>query len=340
MTADRDVTGIVRAWLEDGLTKLPKHVRERVLEDIRATPQHRSWWPMPSLQSITSLARIAAAVAIVVMIALVGLNLVPSSHQVAGPPPSRSPAPSTTGLSATPVLTPSPSLSPSPNPTSTTPVSLLAPAGSAVGNRSGLLPAGTYDDLGVDGNFNVRFTVPAGWTWNGNSLSKGGIGQPGGAAIFFFGQPEQVEVDPCHWAAVQASPSVSTVANPTVESFITALAAQPMRNATTPVNRPMSSLGLAGRWAGLAVSVTVPSDLSLASCDQGQFRSWTAGSDIRSNQGPGQRDLVWAVDLTGNGVTNAGQTLIVDAATYPGTPAAVAAQINAILASMKAGHWG
>jgi hypothetical protein len=53
------------------------------------------------------------------------------------------------------------------------------------------------------------------------------------------------------------------------------------------------------------------------------------------------RDLVWGVDVTGGGVhTYSSESLIVDAATFPGTPASIVSEIEAILDSFVAGRWG
>ena len=82
--------------------------------------------------------------------------------------------------------------------------------------------------------------------------------------------------------------------------------------------------------------------LNLAACDGGQFRSWGPDSSARIHQGPGQRDLVWAVDaggpMTSSGVFLGG--LIVDAASFPGTPTDVTSEIDAILGSFEIGSWG
>jgi len=200
-----------------------------------------------------------------------------------------------------------------------------------------LLDPGTYDYLDVDGvGFNVRFTVPAGWTWNGRYLSKGGVGLPDGAAIFFDGHLVQVYTDPCQWARAEPFPPTGS----SVHDLMAAIAAQPMRNATTPTDRNANALGLAGGWAGMAVELTVPDGIVFADCYRGQFRSWGPDEDARSHQGPGQRDLVWAVDLTGNGVEAGGQRLIIDDASFPGTPAHVMSEIEAILGSIAVGHWG
>jgi hypothetical protein len=230
------------------------------------------------------------------------------------------------------VVTPSPTWTPAP--TAPPRDLLIGPSGAAV---QGPLDPVTYDYIDIDRQgFNVRFTVPAGWTWNGRYLSKGGVGLPDGAAIFFFGGRVQVYADPCHWAGAQSNPPTSLA----VDDLVAAVAAQPLRSATTPTDRPADSLGLRNRWAGMAVELTVPDDLNLANCDRGQFRSWGPENNARSHQGPGQRDLVWAVDLSGNGVEYGGQRLIIDAASFPGTPADVMSEVEAILGSIAFGHWG
>jgi hypothetical protein len=135
------------------------------------------------------------------------------------------------------------------------------------------------------------------------------------------------------------------------------LATQPSRSATTPIDRPAGGLSLAVRpgstnppadpnasgprpWAGRSVELTVPNDINFAACDRGQFRSWGPDSVARAHQGPGQRDLVWAVDLTGNGVVSGHGYVIIDAASFPGTPADVSSEIDAILGSIVFGHGG
>jgi hypothetical protein len=203
--------------------------------------------------------------------------------------------------------------------------------------HSGQLDPGTYDYLDMGGyGFNARFTVPAGWTWNGRYLGKGSVGLPDGAAIFFSGGPVNVYADPCHWAAVRSDPPTG----PAVIDLMTALAAQPMRGAGTPIDRRANSLSVANGWPGMAIELTVPDDINFGDCDGGQFRSWGPGNNTRSNQGPGQRDLVWAVDGTDEGVKHGVIGAVIDAASYPGTPADVMSEIEAILGSVAVGEWG
>jgi Tol biopolymer transport system component len=223
--------------------------------------------------------------------------------------------------SRTPTATPPPSPSAQPSPDS---------FGTEV--HDGLLDPGTYAYLDVDHQgFNVSFTVPAGWVWNGRYLSKAGVVEPQGAAIFFFGGPVQVYADPCHWAGTQSNPPAGS----SVQDLVAALAAQPMRNATTPVDRNMSSK------RGMAVQLKVPDSIDFATCDQGQFRSWGPENKARSHEGPGQGDLVWVVDVTGNGVDRSGdEILIVDAATFGRSDPNVGLETNVILAGIYVGHWG
>ena len=127
---------------------------------------------------------------------------------------------------------------------------------------------------------------------------------------------------------------------PSVRDLMAALAAKPGRSASTVIDRPANSIFAANARASMAVELQVPDHIDFAACDQGQFRSWGPEDDVRSHQGPGQRDLVWVVDVLGNGVDAGGERLIIDAASFPGTPAEVRAEIEAILGSIVVGHWG
>ena len=196
----------------------------------------------------------------------------------------------------------------------------------------GPMSPGTYEYLNVDQTSftNVRFTVPEGWTWDGRSLSKGGGAAPQGAAIFFYDAVVQVYANPCHWAAEAPHPPTGS----TAKDLMTALAAQPLRQATTPTKRPANAPGLANGWQGMSIQLIVPDHINFTDCDKGQYRSWGPDNEARSHQGPGQRDLVWAVDL------GPYDRLIIDAAWFPGTPAKLKSEIETILRSIAAGHWG
>jgi hypothetical protein len=289
--------------------------------------------------------------ATIVVAALVGIQVVGGQrHGAAGatqtpaPPPSGSPVaaetPSpTSSLSA---LGPSATLSPLPSvgsPSSSPelnydPTGLGGPTGASI--QGGPLDAGTYTFSNF-GGFSLHFTVPAGWTWAGQSLVKGGGYAPDGAAIYFLTGPVQVYPDPCHWMGAQTSPLTGT----SVDDLVAALVAQPGRGATVPVARNMN-----GR-SGIAVELAVPVYVDIATCDGGQYRIWGPGNTVRSiqeTQGP--HDLVWAVDVSGNGVAFEGasgipsQRLIIDAASFPGAPASTMAEIDAVLRSIGTCHCG
>ena len=65
MSTDRDVTRIVRSWLEEGVTALPDRVLDTVLDQLPATPQRRAWWPARRLREMNNFAKFAIAAAAV-----------------------------------------------------------------------------------------------------------------------------------------------------------------------------------------------------------------------------------------------------------------------------------
>jgi hypothetical protein len=277
-------------------------------------------WPGPKVPAVGKVVGIGVAAAVVVASA-VGFNA------FAGP-----------GVGGLGGGSSSPTASPSPRATPLLP-STFGTFEAATAIRTGPLEPGRYEYLDVDGQaFNLQFTVPAGWTWNGRYLSKGGVGLPGGAAIYFFGGPLEVHADPCHWTADQ-----STRLSGTAADIVAALKAQPSRNAGAPIDRPL------GLRPGAAIGLSVPDDVVLTTCDAGQYRSWGPEANARSHQGPGQRDIVWAIDIPGVGVTDAHGSLIatpapgglvIDASSFPDTPADVMSEIQSILGSIYIGHWG
>jgi hypothetical protein len=85
MSTDRDVTRIVRSWLEEGRTALPDHVLDTVLDQLPATPQRRASWLARRLPDMNTPARIAAAVAAVIAIVVIGALVIPRGGGVAQP---------------------------------------------------------------------------------------------------------------------------------------------------------------------------------------------------------------------------------------------------------------
>jgi hypothetical protein len=95
VSADREVTRIVRSWLEEGVNALPDRVLDNVLDQIPATRQRRPWWPAWRLPYVNTQIRVAIAAAAVVIVAVIGINVLPRTGITgpAGPGPSPTPAP-------------------------------------------------------------------------------------------------------------------------------------------------------------------------------------------------------------------------------------------------------
>jgi hypothetical protein len=93
VSTDREVTRIVRSWLEEGVNALPDRVLDAVLDQVPATPQRRHSWPAWRLPHMNTQIRIAIAAAAVVVLALVVVNVLPKSSGVGGPAATPSPTP-------------------------------------------------------------------------------------------------------------------------------------------------------------------------------------------------------------------------------------------------------
>ena len=102
MSTERDVTRIVRSWLEEGATALPDRVLDKVLDRLPATHQRRPLWSVRKVGEMNTPLRIALAAAAVLVVALIGLNVMPRQGVIGGPSPT---------VPASPSATPSPSAS-------------------------------------------------------------------------------------------------------------------------------------------------------------------------------------------------------------------------------------
>jgi hypothetical protein len=100
MSTDRDVTRIVRSWLDEGVTQLPDRVLDAVLDQVPTTPQRRALWPPWRFPSVNNTMKIALAVAAVVVLAIIGIGvLLPKDNGVG--PSVTTPTPSPQVLPAT-----------------------------------------------------------------------------------------------------------------------------------------------------------------------------------------------------------------------------------------------
>ena len=103
MSTDRDVTRIVRSWLDEGVTALPDRVLDAVLDQLPATPQRRAGWLARRFPTLSTYARYGLVAAAIVLAAVIGIGIYGNS--VGGPGPSQTPSP-----------TPSPSATSVPDP--------------------------------------------------------------------------------------------------------------------------------------------------------------------------------------------------------------------------------
>jgi len=264
MSADRDVTSIVRSWLEDGATTLPDRVLDRVLDELPATPQRRAWWPARRLREMNSFARLAVAAAAVVVVAIVGISFFPRAEGVGVPGPSASPSP-----------TPSP-----------------------VDVSDGSLEAGTtyfiYEQSRVLGPRWVVLTVPAsGWQSIDHIVTKP---LPGGSdsivAKLSTWSVGNLKADPCRWKDGALDPPVG----PTVGDLAAALVEQ-----VGPTVARSTDVTLGG-YRGKKVEYSAPSDFDHSSCDEGVFSRWqpAGGTDWGGwVEAAGQRNAVYIIDVDG-----------------------------------------
>jgi hypothetical protein len=247
---------------------------------VPTTPHSRAWWPARRIAEMNTFAKFALTAAAVVVVAVIGINLLPASRGVGGPPALTSPSPSPTATSQ-----------PSPTPMSSWEVHPM----------NGDYSIGRHP-VTVDG-VPFSFDVPAsGWEprlgvsapAGGISLNKSFAGSQGAEAIIYWsGFPDGVYADPCgNLLGLPVGASAADVA--------AAVASAP---GTELVTGP-SDVTLGGR-AAKHVVVIVREDLG---CDPGFFYSWEAehGGAVWLTTDVGHTIRVWIVDVDGTRLFIAG----------------------------------
>ncbi len=134
-----------------------------------------------------------------------------------------------------------------------------------------------------------------------------------------FWDVDKVYAHPCDWSS---EPLVDP--GRTVEGLVAALVDQPMRNATTPVEVTVDG------YQGFMLEWSVPTDIDFSTCDEGFFESWTAlgWSSDRYQQGPGQVDRLWILDIDGS-------RLVIDAMYMPGATEQDREELFAVVDSIQ-----
>jgi hypothetical protein len=311
VSTDRDVTRIVRSWLEDGAIALPDRVLDSVLDQLPATSQRRSWWPAWRFRQMNSALKLAIAAVAVVVVALVGINLLPRSDGVGGSGTSASPAPS-------PIASPSASLSRSPSPSP-----VLFPNGPlAAGSHtiqpfvgSGWLCMGQTGctESAEDDSIRITVTVPDGWSGFEISVAPSveRFSPPGGANLLFMRGGWL-------WSELCGDSGPDIPTGTTVDEFVTALVEHPDLDVTSPVDVTLG--GFAGQYLELRAPANTTTDPGGCA-----YFVWEPGIYA---QGPNALWRIWVLDVDG-------VRLVVRADSFPGTTPQVQTQLQAIVDSIQ-----
>ncbi len=212
MSTDRDVTRIVRSWMDEGVTQLPDRVLDLVLDQVPATPQRRAGWLARRFPIMNSnIVRFGVAAAAVVLAVVLGIRFI-------GP---------NVGSETEPTATPSQSTAPS-----------AATDFGAHPDLTALTP-GSYVFTHVE-PLRVSFTVPSGW-------EKGAIdwvvwSEEDTKARLAVMSVDNLYVDPCRPDSGLRDP----VVGPTVDDLATALGS--VQGVTFSPPADVTVAGFAGKY--------------------------------------------------------------------------------------------
>jgi hypothetical protein len=312
MSTDRDVTRIVRSWLEDGATALPDRVLDNVLDQLPATPQRRAWWPARRFGEMNNFAKFAVAAAAVALVAFVGFRLLPGQGNTGGPQPSDSPSPSQSQTAS-----PSAGRVPAEFPEGELQAGsyTVAPFSSGEG-MCHVPPQSGCSETDADNTIRVTITVPDGWSGIDRAVWLEENQPPSGAALG-FGRGAWLLSDPCKYIATDVP------VGPTVADFVDAVAEHPILDTTPPVD-----VTLAG-YTGKYFDLQVPADISNCQTEPGGdtpiYRPWEPGIYA---QGPGHRWHLWVLDVDGIRV-------VVQSMDYAGTSEQRRTELQAMVDSIQ-----
>jgi hypothetical protein len=260
MSADRDVTRIVRSWLEEGVTALPDRVLDTVLDQLPATPQRRAPWPVRRLLDMNIPTRLAVVAAAVFAFAVIGAIAFRNGGGVGGPGPTAQPTP-------TPISLPL-------NPQELT----VVETGTYLAGDPFLIP--------------ITMTVPAGWAGKVGGpyaayLGNGSDPANGGAGIE-LSLSQTIYADPCHDRGFLAP-----LPGPTVDDFAAALASVPGFDATTPTEVTVDG------HIGKQLTLTAPASFDACTLSSDGYRLWQLPLGGILSFSPGQRTTLRIVDVNG-----------------------------------------
>jgi len=325
MSSDREVTRIVRSWLEEGVNVLPDRVLDDVLDRLPTTPQRRHLWQAWRNPLVINTTKFVMAGAAVLVLAAVGIGIY--FGQSGGGPGAAGPTPSSTPIGTPATSQPAVSQPPSP-------AASLPPAGEHVPGTYALRP----EPFSVESPL-VRVRVPAGY----EAIGTYAVIKSGDEPTDFVGlgvwEVDAVYEDPCRWSATDID---DQSVGPTVNDFVAALLAQPGRTWWIPGTNPpvdaanhlngpgdtritsVSVDGILGKRLLLGVHPDIPFDgVTFPDCDEGDFRSWPG----RFHQAPSQFDDVRVLDVGGT-------RLIIATTYFPTTSEEDRAELEAMFQSI------
>lgn len=203
MRAERDVTPTVRTWLRDGVTSLPDHVLDRVLDQVPAIRQERSGLAALRNQSMRTPLKVALAAAAIIVVTVAGLSLMPRNGTGVGGPVSPEPKASSSA---------------SPTPART----IMRPSGTDTPQFTVVLPP----------EWAIFTDIPG---QPGFSAIRGTTQPTRGMSVYFY-VPTTTYADPCN--EVPVSPPVG----PTVDDFVQSLREIPNISTTEPTSATLGGL--------------------------------------------------------------------------------------------------
>jgi hypothetical protein len=295
------------SWLDDGPTRMPEHLVDSIVAQLEETHQRKHWW-LPGREQMNRMMVAVGGVAAIALVAAMGFYFLGRGGGGIGGVTTQPPT-----LAPTPMVSPSPA--PTGAPTATPSPTRTPDAG---------LPLGPFG-VSADG-LPLTVVIPSpGWKWASDigALQKGNYvsSVPEAAELFWSyesGTGFYVYGDPCQWESTTPAKPVTTV-----DDFAAALAAQPSRDASEPVDVTIDG------HVGKALALHVPDDANLGECDQGQFASYgttTESGPTRYHQGPGQIDDLVILDVSG-------RILIIDSMYRPDTSAELVDEMRGIVQS-------
>jgi hypothetical protein len=184
------------------------------------------------------------------------------------------------------------------SPTAPSAIATLGPGKQSLGPATYRVELASAPTVQNDAFPALLITLPDGWAnYDGWAMHRGTVDDPTVAVQFW--DIGLVYGHPCRWQGTLFRPG------PTVDDLVAALVDRPLRNATQP-----SDVNLDG-YRGKYLEWSVPADLDFFDCDGVSFKSWTgAMRGDRYQQGPGQVDRLWILDVEG-------ARLVIDAFSMP-----------------------